>query len=159
MSSSYPKGGLTVRASINSWLTKNWCSWPREPRIDVLAGRIICSVLVFLLRLYRTFVSPLYPPCCRYVPTCSEYAVEAVRMHGCLTGMSLALTRIMRCHPLGGSGYDPVPPPRSQSAAVYEASSLDVEQTDLAINPNEHRTGLHRPQLSITTLATNKSHG
>lgn len=58
---------------------------------------------------YRACISPWFPPCCRYVPTCSEYAVEAVLKHGIFHGGWLALRRILRCHPWGGSGYDPVP--------------------------------------------------
>ena len=59
---------------------------------------------------YRLCISPLLPPSCRYTPTCSEYALEAVRVHGLFRGGWLAAKRICRCHPWGGSGYDPVPP-------------------------------------------------
>ncbi len=58
---------------------------------------------------YRRFVSPLTPPSCRFTPTCSQYALEALRKHGPLKGFCLAVRRILRCHPWGGSGYDPVP--------------------------------------------------
>ena len=58
---------------------------------------------------YRYSISPLIPPRCRYTPTCSEYAIEAVKKHGVLKGGWLALKRIASCHPWGGSGYDPVP--------------------------------------------------
>jgi len=67
------------------------------------------EILLFLIRFYRSFVSPLYLPCCRYVPTCSEYAMIAVERYGALKGGYLALKRILRCHPFAGSGYDPVP--------------------------------------------------
>lgn len=59
---------------------------------------------------YRLFVSPLLGPACRFAPSCSAYALEAIAMHGALRGGSLALRRLLRCHPWGGEGYDPVPP-------------------------------------------------
>lgn len=58
---------------------------------------------------YRACISPLKPPTCRFTPTCSQYALEALRRHGPLRGTWLAVRRIARCHPWGGSGYDPVP--------------------------------------------------
>ena len=58
---------------------------------------------------YRRFISPLTPPVCRYTPTCSAYALEALRRHGPVKGLWLAVKRILRCNPWGGSGYDPVP--------------------------------------------------
>ena len=65
-------------------------------------------VTLQLLRAYKWTVSPFLPPACRFVPTCSEYAMEAVERYGPLRGGWMALARIMRCHPLGRSGYDPV---------------------------------------------------
>ena len=62
-----------------------------------------------LIRIYRVAISPMFPPHCRYWPTCSAYALEAVHRHGPAKGSWLALRRIARCHPWGGSGYDPVP--------------------------------------------------
>ena len=59
---------------------------------------------------YQLLVSPLLPPSCRYLPSCSDYAIEALARHGALRGSGLALRRLCRCHPWGGSGYDPVPP-------------------------------------------------
>ncbi len=66
-------------------------------------------ILIGLIRLYQHALSPLFPPSCRYTPTCSVYAVEAIRRHGVFKGVWLALRRLSRCHPWGGSGYDPVP--------------------------------------------------
>lgn len=61
------------------------------------------------IHLYRWVLSPLVGPCCRYLPSCSEYALEALARHGVVIGGWLALRRILRCHPWGGFGYDPVP--------------------------------------------------
>ena len=60
--------------------------------------------------MYRKLISPMLPPCCRFTPTCSAYALEALRVHGAWYGSILTLRRLLRCHPWGGSGYDPVPP-------------------------------------------------
>jgi putative membrane protein insertion efficiency factor len=66
-------------------------------------------VFLALIRLYQVAVSPHIPPSCRYTPTCSQYAMEAVRKYGPFKGGWLAIKRISRCHPWGGHGYDPVP--------------------------------------------------
>ena len=71
--------------------------------------RILAWPLIALVRFYQLFISPLLPPSCRYTPTCSQYALEALRRYGPLKGGWLALRRILRCHPFGGGGYDPVP--------------------------------------------------
>lgn len=67
------------------------------------------SVLIALIRFYRTFISPLKPPCCRFTPTCSEYALQAVMKYGALKGSWLAIKRIIRCNPFCKGGYDPLP--------------------------------------------------
>lgn len=66
-------------------------------------------ILSALIQVYRYLISPVLGPRCRYLPTCSEYALEAIETHGPLAGCWLALRRVVRCHPWGGSGYDPVP--------------------------------------------------
>ncbi len=66
------------------------------------------SVATMTLKLYKGLISPLFPPACRYVPTCSEYAAEAVARHGLLRGAALAVWRVLRCNPLARGGYDPV---------------------------------------------------
>lgn len=68
------------------------------------------AVLVQLLKGYKRWISPMLPPSCRYVPTCSEYAIEAIEVHGAMRGSALALGRILRCHPFVRGGHDPVPP-------------------------------------------------
>ena len=68
------------------------------------------SLFIFLIKLYRRAVSPNKPYCCRFTPTCSQYALEAIEKYGCVKGGFLALRRILRCHPFSKkSGYDPVP--------------------------------------------------
>ncbi|MBU2569606.1 MAG: membrane protein insertion efficiency factor YidD [Gammaproteobacteria bacterium] len=68
------------------------------------------SLLLGIVRFYRLVISPLLPPSCRYQPTCSEYAIEAITRHGPFKGLWLTLKRLGRCHPWGSHGYDPVPP-------------------------------------------------
>lgn len=70
------------------------------------------TLLKMLIKFYQTFLSPLCPGCCRYRPTCSQYMLEAIETHGILKGVFLGIKRLLRCHPWGGSGYDPVPPKR-----------------------------------------------
>lgn len=67
------------------------------------------TFLLFLIRFYRAYISPLKPPCCRFTPTCSEYALEAVKRYGPWEGMWLSLKRIAKCHPFHKGGYDPLP--------------------------------------------------
>lgn len=71
--------------------------------------KIVTFLVLLPVYFYRYCISPLKPPTCRFTPTCSEYAIEAVKKHGPLKGMWLAIKRILRCHPWGGQGYDPVP--------------------------------------------------
>jgi uncharacterized protein len=71
------------------------------------------TILIWLLKGYRFAISPLYGQVCRYHPTCSAYALEAVTRHGALRGGWLSLRRVARCHPWAAGGYDPVPPAAS----------------------------------------------
>ena len=70
---------------------------------------LVSRLMLGLIWIYRHLISPLTPPACRYTPTCSQYAVEAIKKYGPFKGGWLAFKRILRCHPWGGSGYDPVP--------------------------------------------------
>lgn len=75
---------------------------------QLIAG-LLSKIMLALIWFYRNCISPLKPPTCRFTPTCSQYAVEAIKKHGPFKGGWLTLRRILRCHPFGGSGYDPVP--------------------------------------------------
>lgn len=70
---------------------------------------MFARLVLILIRGYRTLISPLLRPACRYTPTCSAYAEEAVTRYGAAKGSWLAARRLLRCHPWGGTGYDPVP--------------------------------------------------
>jgi putative membrane protein insertion efficiency factor len=71
--------------------------------------RLLALLLLVPIRFYQLVISPLTPPSCRFTPTCSEYARQAILKHGPFKGLYLAIRRLLRCHPWGGSGYDPVP--------------------------------------------------
>ena len=71
--------------------------------------KILSQILILPIRFYQYCISPLMMSSCRYHPTCSQYAIEAIKKHGPFNGFWLAIKRIFRCHPWGGSGYDPVP--------------------------------------------------
>lgn len=103
----------------------------RENRIlEKLNGfilvRWIRTSLIFLLtipiKIYQWMISPLLPRTCRYVPTCSEYAIEALRIHGPFKGLFMGTRRILSCHPWGGHGYDPVPPKGTPLASILKSS-------------------------------------
>ena len=70
---------------------------------------LLRRIFILPIRFYQLCISPMLPNACRFTPTCSQYAVEAIMKHGIFRGSWLALRRILRCHPWGGSGYDPVP--------------------------------------------------
>ena len=70
---------------------------------------IFQKFFILLIRFYQYAISPFFPASCRYTPTCSHYGIEALKKHGPIKGLWLTIKRISRCHPWGGSGYDPVP--------------------------------------------------
>lgn len=71
--------------------------------------KLLTKILLLPIYFYKYSISPMLPPSCRYVPTCSEYAIEALKKYGPIKGVWLAIKRLSRCHPWGGHGYDPVP--------------------------------------------------
>jgi putative membrane protein insertion efficiency factor len=71
--------------------------------------KLLAKFFILIIRVYQYTISPLLPPSCRYTPSCSAYGVEAIKKHGAFKGGWLTIKRISRCHPWGGSGYDPVP--------------------------------------------------
>jgi uncharacterized protein len=79
---------------------------------------LLTLLLRGLIRSYQLLVSPMLGPSCRYLPTCSDYAAEAIERHGAPAGTWLALRRLARCHPWGGSGYDPVPKRRWRKHSI-----------------------------------------
>lgn len=82
------------------------------------------SIATAPLRFYRRFLSPLKPPMCRFAPTCSQYAIEAVETHGVLRGGMLATWRILRCQPFARGGYDPVPPARGHEGCAHDRDRI-----------------------------------
>ena len=72
-------------------------------------------IFIGLIRIYKKFISPLFPRCCRFNPSCSSYAIEAIEVHGVIAGLWLTLKRLMRCHPFCKGGYDPVPPKKNKN--------------------------------------------
>ncbi|MDD2464209.1 MAG: membrane protein insertion efficiency factor YidD [Desulfobulbus sp.] len=85
----------STNSPIGAIVRFSWRTFPRVCLISVFKG-------------YQYFISPLFPPVCRFVPSCSQYAIEAVRKYGVFRGTLLAMWRIVRCHPFSRGGYDPV---------------------------------------------------
>ena len=69
---------------------------------------IVCRVCIFIIRGYQLFISPLFPPQCRFNPSCSNYTIQAIEQHGSLVGLYYGLKRLLKCHPFNSGGYDPV---------------------------------------------------
>jgi len=76
--------------------------------LDIIL-KLLAVPFILLIKIYQLLISPLFPSSCRYTPTCSHYTLEALKKYGILKGSWLGIKRISRCHPWGGSGYDPVP--------------------------------------------------
>lgn len=78
-------------------------------------NNIIKKLLILLVKFYQKILSPFFPGVCRFRPTCSQYMIEAISNHGIIKGLYLGIRRILRCHPWGGSGNDPVPPRKEKN--------------------------------------------
>ncbi len=90
-------------------------------------------VMIWLIGIYRKYISPLKPPCCRFTPSCSEYAIEAFKKRGFFVGFGLTVWRILRCNPFSKGGPDPVPEKRQRRA-------LKKKISENKINLNENKT-------------------
>ncbi|HEV7831631.1 MAG TPA: membrane protein insertion efficiency factor YidD [Pseudonocardiaceae bacterium] len=97
-------------------------AWRPEPAPDRTAGPA-ARILVAVLRFYRRWISPALPPTCRFSPSCSAYAIEALTVHGALRGSWLTVRRLLRCQPWHPGGVDPVPPTRTSCAQAESESS------------------------------------
>jgi putative membrane protein insertion efficiency factor len=87
-----------IRERINAFFLIKWVRW------------LLVFLLTIPIKIYQWIISPALPKTCRYYPSCSEYAIEALKVHGPLKGLILGTKRILSCHPWGGHGHDPVPP-------------------------------------------------
>ncbi|MCH7731171.1 MAG: membrane protein insertion efficiency factor YidD [Candidatus Marinimicrobia bacterium] len=74
-----------------------------------IVGKAFSISVIFIIHIYRIIISPILPPSCRYSPTCSEYAIQALKKHSVVTSIKLIIHRLSRCHPWSSFGYDPVP--------------------------------------------------
>ncbi len=81
-------------------------------------NKLLTQILLIPVYFYRAVISPILPPSCRYTPTCSQYTIEALKKHGPFKGLYLSAKRILSCNPWGGSGYDPVPEPKSDKGKM-----------------------------------------
>jgi putative membrane protein insertion efficiency factor len=78
-------------------------------KVLIVLRQLLILILIIPIKLYKYLLSPILPNACRYYPTCSEYALEALKKHGPIKGLFLATKRLLSCNPWGGSGFDPVP--------------------------------------------------
>lgn len=101
---------------------RDWLMLP----IRLVSG-LLKRLLIGLVRFYQLFISPLKPPSCRFYPTCSSYAIEALKVHGPIKGLWLTVKRVGKCHPLHPGGVDLVPPKNTQQASSTSCGSSDCK--------------------------------
>ena len=94
-------------------------------------------LMIWLIRLYQKYISPLKPPCCRFTPTCSAYAIEAFRKRGFFVGLGLTVWRILRCNPFSKGGYDPVPD-KKPKRTKKNARTSEIENTEMIKTEKEN---------------------
>ncbi|MEV0946978.1 membrane protein insertion efficiency factor YidD [Rhodococcus sp. NPDC049939] len=98
----------------------------------VAVRAVPAQILIFFIELYRTYVSPLRMPTCRFMPTCSEYAVESLRTHGAIKGLVLTVIRLLKCAPWHPGGWDPVPGGRdsnpNRGPGCHESCPVNVDE-------------------------------
>ena len=94
-------------------------------------------LMIWLIRLYQKYISPLKPPCCRFTPTCSAYAIEAFRKRGFFVGLGLTVWRILRCNPFSKGGYDPVPG-KKPKRTKKNARTSEIENTEMIKTEKEN---------------------
>jgi putative membrane protein insertion efficiency factor len=92
--------------------------------------KILIAPFIFLINLYKLLISPLLPTTCRHYPTCSQYAIQALKYHGLLRGGLMATDRILRCNPWGTSGYDPVPRVRVKKMNIRKYGFDDQQKPE-----------------------------
>jgi len=97
-----------IRGKANSTFQRDWFKNLLREMSDLRYILKMRKILLCMIRLYRYLLSPLYPMSCRFTPTCSEYAMEAIQKYGSVTGLYLTARRLLRCHPFHPGGHDPV---------------------------------------------------
>lgn len=85
-------------------------------------------IFIYLIRFYRKWISPLKRPCCRFYPTCSQYAIEAFQKRGVFVGFFLTLFRILRCNPFCKGGFDPVPERKFKKIDIFKKTEKNIER-------------------------------
>jgi putative membrane protein insertion efficiency factor len=99
-----------LKVRMNRFFLIRWFRW------------FLIAVLTVPIKIYQWIISPALPKTCRYYPTCSEYAIEALKIHGPFKGLILGTKRILSCHPWGGHGHDPVPPKGTPLVQIFNSS-------------------------------------
>ncbi len=105
-------------------------------RLVSLMQKAVRTFLILLVRGYQFFISPYFPTSCRYYPTCSHYALEAIKIHGAFKGTGLAAWRILRCHPWSAGGEDPVPAKKSSCTCEYHGNERHGNTTQKEFRQN-----------------------